>query len=143
MAAPLEVRLQERKAAKELQCPICLGILNTPKQCKNGHLFCDLCIRSTQVGKCPICRCSVDEKDLGRNLLAEEYLNSVPVWCQHRFKKIGSEWTVDESGCPRAFPNAQLGKHALICSLLPFQQNMKLFVSMLGLVVLSAKNATI
>ena len=45
----LEVLILDLQLAKDLQCGICLQILNDPRQCQNGHLFCFPCITSVEV----------------------------------------------------------------------------------------------
>jgi hypothetical protein len=65
---PLESLIVDADAARELMCNICLHLLEKPRQCQNGHLFCTDCIvpylkRSSE---CPTCRCPLTEATLCR-----------------------------------------------------------------------------
>lgn len=58
---PVDARLVDKERLRDLQCAICLGLLRAPKQCKNGHLFCDECISVALLDakRCPQCRCAL------------------------------------------------------------------------------------
>ncbi len=45
-----------------MECPICFKILKNPKQCHNGHLFCNQCIQEALKlhKRCPLCNCVMD-----------------------------------------------------------------------------------
>lgn len=49
----------DQELAKELSCGICLQLLVKPRQCTNGHLFCNECIVASleKRPECPTCRC--------------------------------------------------------------------------------------
>lgn len=71
---PTESLIVDQESAKELQCGICLQLLNKPRQCKNGHLFCLHCIsQCLEKGhECPSCRCSLKMEELARSLFVEK-----------------------------------------------------------------------
>src|ERR1700710_322235 len=64
---------------------LCLGILNDPQQCKNGHLFCKHCILKSvlTLKKCPTCKLKLYVKDLSSCLLAKTMIENLQVRC-HR-----------------------------------------------------------
>jgi hypothetical protein len=71
---PIESLIVDQESAKELQCGICLQLLNKPRQCKNGHLFCLNCISQCleKSHECPSCRCSLKMEELARSLFVEK-----------------------------------------------------------------------
>jgi len=89
MEVPIETLIIDQELTKELQCGICLQLLNTPRQCQNGHLF-DLSCITTSLKKnkqCPICRCSLTTKELSRSLFVEKHIRNLKVHCKYHFKK--------------------------------------------------------
>eukprot|EP01087_Luapelamoeba_hula_P021686 TRINITY_DN7628_c0_g1_i1.p1 TRINITY_DN7628_c0_g1~~TRINITY_DN7628_c0_g1_i1.p1 ORF type:complete len:423 (-),score=59.84 TRINITY_DN7628_c0_g1_i1:54-1322(-) len=102
-ALQFDTLILDQAAARELQCGICLQILNKPRQCRNGHLFCLGCI-SRSISKnpeCPTCRCKLDEDGLGRSLFVEKHIRSLRVYCKYHFKfsEELKDWDEDEAGC--------------------------------------------
>ncbi len=95
----------DQDAAKELQCGICLQILNKPRQCKNGHLFCLSCILKSisKNTECPSCRCRLTEENLSRSLFVERHIRNLKVFCKYHFKwnEELKDWDEDEQGCPQ------------------------------------------
>ena len=47
---------QREDYLKELECPICQGIVSDPLQTSCGHLFCTECYNKGKVSKCPVCK---------------------------------------------------------------------------------------
>jgi hypothetical protein len=88
---PLELLIVDQQKAKDLQCCICFNILSTPRQCRNGHLFCFQCVRQCleQNPHCPQCRCDLTLDQLSRPLFVEKYLHNTAVWCRYHFRKVG------------------------------------------------------
>lgn len=88
---PLELLIVDQQKAKDLQCCICFNILSTPRQCRNGHLFCFQCVRQCleQNPHCPQCRCDLTLEQLSRPLFVEKYLHNTAVWCRYHFRKVG------------------------------------------------------
>lgn len=72
----VELRVVRQDDLKEFQCGICLSLLRTPMQCKNGHIFCEDCIKRSLRSRpqCPTCRCSMEAKDLSRVLVVDRML---------------------------------------------------------------------
>jgi len=87
---PAEYRIFDTELARELQCCICLQLLAHPRQCKNGHLFCYVCIVRCLEKKpeCPQCRCVLREKSLGRSLFVERHLRTLKMHCRYHFKLV-------------------------------------------------------
>src|SRR3989338_4043048 len=73
--------------ASDLECAICLSLLQHPRQCKNGHLFCLECLTKCLATKpeCPQCRASLTLSDLGRSLFVEQTLRNLHVFCKFRY----------------------------------------------------------
>jgi len=67
----------------DVECRICLNICNNPKQCPNGHMFCNKCILSALDNrkKCPCCSIALNEKKLSTNLLAKSMINTLSIRC--------------------------------------------------------------
>src|SRR5689334_20102731 len=65
---PLETLIVDGESAEELMCNICLEVLENPRQCRNGHLFCMECITPALAltPECPICRTALTEPTLAR-----------------------------------------------------------------------------
>lgn len=85
----VEDLIVERSLVRELQCCICLCLLDTPLSCKMGHLFCAPCVtRLLGVegkGQCPECRASITADSLARALFVEKAIRSLKVFCKYRF----------------------------------------------------------
>ncbi|KAL6044324.1 RGS-containing protein kinase RCK1 [Balamuthia mandrillaris] len=103
---PFDNLIVDQEAAKDVQCGICLQILNKPRQCRNGHLFCLSCIvRSISKNpECPTCRCRLEEEHLARSLFVEKHIRNLKVFCKYHFKlrdegQSFMEWIEDEDGC--------------------------------------------
>lgn len=121
---PTESLIVDQESAKELQCGICLQLLNKPRQCKNGHLFCLSCIsQCLEKGhECPSCRCSLKMEELARSLFVEKHLRLLKVYCKNHFIYLEDKgWFADEEGCNETVTLENQQRHELICgySLVP------------------------
>ncbi|KAF2075122.1 hypothetical protein CYY_003557 [Polysphondylium violaceum] len=143
MEVPIETLIIDQELIKELQCGICLQLLNTPRQCQNGHLF-DLSCITTSLKKnkqCPICRCSLSSKELSRSLFVEKHIRNLKVYCKYHYKKgeplvmvptteksisssssssLGSfhddeNWIIDDGGCDHISTFENLETHQNSC----------------------------
>ena len=118
----MEDLIVEKDAASELQCRICFEILDTPRQCRNGHLFCLECISglfalsSESESKCPTCRCAISEETLARNMFVERAISKLKVWCPFRFKHASSSLVDEREGCKEQVSFSELHQHRLECS---------------------------
>ncbi|GAM23650.1 hypothetical protein SAMD00019534_068250 [Acytostelium subglobosum LB1] len=115
---PIEVVIVDQELTKELQCGICLQIINKPRQCKNGHLFCMECILMSlkKSQECPECRCSLNMEKLSRSLFVERHLRTLSVYCKFHFKfQKGAGWVVDEDGCNEILTLENSTKHEITC----------------------------
>jgi MATH domain/TRAF-type zinc finger/Zinc finger, C3HC4 type (RING finger) len=82
---PLDMRVvADDETLRQYQCGICFGLLKDPKQCTNGHLFCDLCILQClqKSSDCPHCRCDLSVSLLSRSLFVENAIHQLTVRCQ-------------------------------------------------------------
>eukprot|EP01127_Copromyxa_protea_P011668 TRINITY_DN2956_c0_g1_i1.p1 TRINITY_DN2956_c0_g1~~TRINITY_DN2956_c0_g1_i1.p1 ORF type:complete len:411 (+),score=39.48 TRINITY_DN2956_c0_g1_i1:60-1235(+) len=102
---------------KEFQCGICLSLLRTPMQCKNGHIFCEECIKCSLRSRsvCPTCRCSLEEKDLSRVLVVDRMLATLDIWCSYRYRQTPSGWEIDGEGCPTVCKYENVELHEKQC----------------------------
>jgi hypothetical protein len=95
----LEMFVDQEQAAL-LQCGICWGVLNQPKQCKKGHAHCDGCFDQAleNSSKCPSCRIRVISDDLSTSLLVNNLVQRLQVFCKCSIeidtnKRPGCVWT--------------------------------------------------
>jgi hypothetical protein len=74
------------KPSEKFGCPICVSVLNDPRQCPNGHCFCLVCISmSLQLRKeCPVCKIALSGASLGRNMIIREMIDEMTVFCETR-----------------------------------------------------------
>mmetsp|Transcript_25322 Transcript_25322/g.28168 ORF Transcript_25322/g.28168 Transcript_25322/m.28168 type:complete len:428 (+) Transcript_25322:94-1377(+) len=122
---PLCYRMVDPDKADDLQCGICFQILDTPRQCQNGHAFCYKCITQAieQNGAtCPHCRVNLDKTKLGRSLFLEKYLREEEVWCRWHYavqKSSNSlayqELVVDKDGCNEKCTIEKVRQHEVEC----------------------------
>jgi hypothetical protein len=66
-----------------LQCGICLEVLNNPKQCMSGHIFCLFCLtRSLERNKhCPVCKTFLKIESASSSLLARNLVFDLVAKC--------------------------------------------------------------
>lgn len=105
----------DRQMAKRLECGVCLGVLNDPKQCKNGHAFCSGCFDSSlrDNQKCPSCRIRVISDDLSTCLVLCTLVADLTVTCKcldEQDAKQGCQWTGviaarSARDCPNLYDN--------------------------------------
>lgn len=84
----IDARLVNPNSGKALECAICYELLKFPRQCRNGHLFCQACIvkhLQRNQNSCPMCKIELKEQDLARSILAEDQINSLLVYCRYHF----------------------------------------------------------
>jgi hypothetical protein len=115
---PLELRIVDQDAAKELQCGICLQLLNNPRQCKNGHLFCMDCISQSleKNRECPQCRCPLRIEELARSLFVERHLRILKVYCRHHFAyNEDGGWYPAVYGCNETLSQETAHNHESTC----------------------------
>lgn len=67
-------------------CEICLELLDDPRQCLEGHLFCLECVmgwlnRHPDNQSCPTCRTPMSQETLGRNLAIANMIRQLEVKC--------------------------------------------------------------
>ena len=79
---------------EELNCPICLGILQEPylTACCGNH-FCEDCVEKVKEGasKCPLCQEAPLNGIINKGLRRK--LNELKVYCMH--KETGCNWIGD------------------------------------------------
>ncbi|KAN0026419.1 hypothetical protein ACTFIV_007403 [Dictyostelium citrinum] len=131
---PLDTLVVDQDNIKEIQCGICLQILVTPRQCKNGHLYCLGCIQQSlkkNRHECPQCRCSLDLDKLSRSLFLEKHLRNLNVFCKNHFKiedfptlfgslnhsnkNLAPTWVEDLEGCTFIGPHENIESHEISC----------------------------
>mmetsp|Transcript_15517 Transcript_15517/g.60691 ORF Transcript_15517/g.60691 Transcript_15517/m.60691 type:complete len:527 (-) Transcript_15517:32-1612(-) len=93
---PVEERLVSCAQVTELQCGICLDLLNDPCQCINGHLFCMTCILECieRKAECPQCRCQLSESSLSKSLFVRKFIDDLDVRCRYYYKQPFSETVI-------------------------------------------------
>ena len=84
--------------ADELVCPICLRVVVSPLQCKEGHVFCKGCIEKALCtkGECPLDRSKLQVADLSPVRAVEITVSKKRVRCPHaaqgRDDALGCDW---------------------------------------------------
>ncbi|NWU36408.1 BRCA1 protein, partial [Hylia prasina] len=103
---------------KNLECPICLDVVQEPVSTKCDHIFCRFCMfkliskKKKGVVECPLCKTEVTKRSLKENsrfkqlieglletIHAFELDTGVKVLKSHRFPKTSREATAAESPC--------------------------------------------
>ncbi len=78
-----------------LNCVLCLGVLQDPKQCRNGHNFCNSCILSALKSKkeCPCCKVEMPSgSQLVTNLLAKNLTAALRYRCRTSQLRTQCSW---------------------------------------------------
>eukprot|EP01091_Cochliopodium_minus_P011691 TRINITY_DN3387_c0_g2_i1.p1 TRINITY_DN3387_c0_g2~~TRINITY_DN3387_c0_g2_i1.p1 ORF type:complete len:425 (-),score=72.91 TRINITY_DN3387_c0_g2_i1:172-1446(-) len=113
----LEDLIIDKESISELTCRICFEILKTPRQCKNGHLFCITCIENVMnintdnIGKCPCCRVMINSDNVARNMFVEKAILKLKIYCPYKFKAE----EIDDNGCKEEILFCDLDKHKENC----------------------------
>jgi len=97
-------------------------LLDKPRQCKNGHLFCLACILQSleKNYECPQCRCSLKQEELARSLFVERHIRLLKIYCRYHFATSDDRnWFVDEDGCNETFTLETVQKHENECGYVP------------------------
>ncbi|NXA83726.1 BRCA1 protein, partial [Thryothorus ludovicianus] len=103
---------------KNLECPICLDVMQEPVSTKCDHIFCRFCMfkliskKKKGVAECPLCKTEVTKRSLKENskfkqlieglletIHAFELDTGVKFLKSHRFPKTSTEATAAESLC--------------------------------------------
>ncbi|NXB05700.1 BRCA1 protein, partial [Cnemophilus loriae] len=103
---------------KNLECPICLDVVQEPVSTKCDHIFCRFCMfkliskKKKGVVECPLCKTEVTKRSLKENsrfkqlieglletIRAFELDTGVKLLKSHRFPKTSTESTAAESLC--------------------------------------------
>lgn len=58
---PSEIFVNRTEVEKYYECNVCIAVARDPVQCKQGHLFCKMCIERAIATK-PICPCDNVER---------------------------------------------------------------------------------
>eukprot|EP01103_Thecamoeba_quadrilineata_P005074 TRINITY_DN14926_c0_g1_i1.p1 TRINITY_DN14926_c0_g1~~TRINITY_DN14926_c0_g1_i1.p1 ORF type:complete len:427 (-),score=37.57 TRINITY_DN14926_c0_g1_i1:199-1416(-) len=119
---PLDLLAVEQDLARELLCSICLQLLNNPRQCQNGHLFCFSCITSSLQERpvCPQCRIPIlSSSSLSRNIFAENRMQNMQIHCKFAFKFNEDPLSRDPNGCQEIILFKDLSSHCKLCQYQP------------------------
>ena len=84
---------------EELLCSICTDIVQQPRCCRSGHVFCEECIKTwlQNNGTCPIGREDLEVEQLAHVRPLERMVDRIQVRCPNR--GAGRSWTCRPSGC--------------------------------------------
>ena len=99
--------INSEKISQHLQCSICSLVFNNPMRLDCGHTFCYKCIMNLVMKYnklCPICRVSIKEGCISRDLLAFNIINDLEVTCNNEM-----------NGCPWKGTLVELGNHLKLC----------------------------
>lgn len=85
----IEDRVVDANVLLEFTCAICLHLLREPRQCTYGHNICLRCFQDLAKhphlrSECPTCRCPMDKNLPNRNLVLENLLAKLDVYCRVR-----------------------------------------------------------
>jgi len=87
--------------SESFNCDICLELLDDPRQCLEGHLFCLECVtrwlnHHPDNQSCPTCRTPISQEGLARNLVVANMIRQLEVKCANSSTGDGSgsccEW---------------------------------------------------
>ena len=101
---------------EELLCSICTDIIEQPRCCRAGHVFCEACI-TTWLGKnssCPIGREDLQLEELAHVRPLERMIERMRVRCPNR--ATGRSWPLGASGCGWVGLCADRGVHLDDCT---------------------------
>ena len=103
--------LVDRAASYDLKCGICFSLLQSPVQCRHGHLFCSACM--AKVENCPECRVVCSAETVARALFVEKTLSVLKIHCLYRFFENGKEDV--KGGCPAVLVISEQDAHQAEC----------------------------
>jgi hypothetical protein len=103
-----EAKIFVEKPSDNYECPLCFDVLNDPRQCLNGHCFCNGCISKSVIRRpeCPICKDKLTADFLGRNLQVKNIILEMQTKCMSRFIKN----TCDKESSDNDIECAWIGK---------------------------------
>lgn len=83
----LEDRVFDANVLLEFTCAICLHLISEPRQCSQGHTICLKCFQELARHpslrmECPTCRVPMDRERPNRNLILENLLAKLDVYCR-------------------------------------------------------------
>lgn len=114
-----EDRIVTEALKYEVLCGICCDILQHPRQCLSGHVYCGNCIATCIIKgiPCPSCRRTLTEESVARNLFLEEYCKEIPVYCQYHYHYPDENDSIipDAGGCPEKISYSKLEDHEKNC----------------------------
>jgi hypothetical protein len=89
----LEDRVFDPDVLVEFSCAICLHLLSEPRQCSYGHNICLKCFQDLAKyphlrSECPTCRTPMDKLQPNRNLVLENILAKLDVYCRVRYASL-------------------------------------------------------
>ena len=96
------------KPSDDFSCPICLGVLNDPLQCPQGHAFCRGCITNwlCDHATCPVGKCHLDRASMSTSLIVRNLIGKMVVYCPHSNRVatgavgvVAQERGKNEEGC--------------------------------------------
>jgi len=91
-----------------LYCSICHELFKSPviaKEC--SHTFCELCLFQVENSICPLCRRKISFEDVHQNLILDQLIKELPVFCKYKSYGCLSQVTLNnrkdhELHCPFA-----------------------------------------
>src|SRR4051812_12816326 len=91
--AGIDFRVFVAKPSEIFDCPLCLNVLNDPRQCPNQHAFCFGCISTALIKKnsCPICKVNVTSANLTKPLMICGLINEMQSYCESKNFVVDSE----------------------------------------------------
>lgn len=104
--------LVDRSASYDLKCGICFSLLQSPVQCRHGHLFCAACLANVSI--CPECRVPCTPETVARALFVEKTILSLKLHCVYHFLENGSP-DASGQGCPAVISRAEQSTHQATC----------------------------
>eukprot|EP01103_Thecamoeba_quadrilineata_P005490 TRINITY_DN15282_c0_g1_i1.p1 TRINITY_DN15282_c0_g1~~TRINITY_DN15282_c0_g1_i1.p1 ORF type:complete len:396 (+),score=28.62 TRINITY_DN15282_c0_g1_i1:39-1226(+) len=110
---PTESRIVDQDQLSELQCFVCLQLLESPHQCANGHLVCKGCIPTCRKNDHFICpQCGILSNP-SKNVFVQNHIQNLKVYCTNRFQTADGKPSLNHSdGCQEILSlNDQLLHH--------------------------------
>ena len=81
---------QQSISTNNIECNICMQVLNDPTQCKNGHMFCRYCVVRSLATKseCPTCKVDLSASSISTNLFVKNLIDHMDVHCFTRLTEL-------------------------------------------------------